>query len=64
MDSPHLKDVRRPLLPCRNLAVGEEAAGQTGGQPTLTQPVHGVMLSVAFGLEKVFEEADDFSIDF
>jgi hypothetical protein len=30
----------------------------------LTQPVHGVMLSVAFGLEKVFEEADDFSIDF
>jgi hypothetical protein len=41
MGSPHAKDPHRPLLPRRNLAAGEESAGQTSDQPILTLALGG-----------------------
>jgi hypothetical protein len=36
MGSPHAEDARRPLVPRRNFAAGEESAGQIGEQSILT----------------------------
>lgn len=36
MGSAHLEDARRPLLAHRNLAAGEDSAGQTGDRSILT----------------------------
>ena len=41
MGSAHAEDARRPLLPRRNLAAGEESAGQIGGRPILTLALGG-----------------------
>ena len=49
MGSPRAKDARRPLLPRRNLAAGEESTGQTAGRLILTGPVRGVWRGIGFG---------------
>jgi len=41
MGSPHAEDARRSPLPRRNLAVGEESAGQIGDWPILTLALRG-----------------------